>query len=103
MQELTKDMNESTLKAIGEFMKPEQIARLKQISYQAQGAMAFTNPDVVAEAEPHGSPEGRYQDDRDESMEQMRELRSQFQDDREAAMKKMAEIARKRSPRSPPS
>ncbi len=34
MMEITKEMNETTMKAVGEFLKPEQIARLKQISYQ---------------------------------------------------------------------
>src|SRR6516164_5700356 len=34
MMELNKEINESTLKAVGEFFKPEQVARLKQISYQ---------------------------------------------------------------------
>ena len=47
MQEITREMNASTLKAVGEFLKPEQITRLKQISYQARGAQAFSDPEVA--------------------------------------------------------
>src|SRR5262249_28211676 len=45
--EMRKEMNESTLKAVGEFLKPEQVTRLKQISYQTMGAMAFADPDIA--------------------------------------------------------
>ena len=37
MQEINREINASTLKAAGEFLKPEQITRLKQISYQSAG------------------------------------------------------------------
>ncbi len=47
MMAIGHEMNEATLKAIGEFLKPEQITRLKQISYQQQGAMAFNDPEVA--------------------------------------------------------
>ena len=40
-------MNDSTLKAVGEFLKPEQVTRLKQISYQTRGAMAFSDPEIA--------------------------------------------------------
>ena len=56
-------MNESTLKAVGEFLKPEQITRLKQISYQTRGAHGFRRPRDRQEAEHHRRPEGRDQDD----------------------------------------
>ena len=46
-QELIKEMNESAMKAFGEFLKPEQITRLKQISYHMRGAMAFSDPEVA--------------------------------------------------------
>ena len=42
MQAINKEINDATLKAAGEFLKPEQITRLKQISYQARGATAFS-------------------------------------------------------------
>ena len=62
MQELNKEMNESTLKALGEFLKPEQITRLHQCSYQVMGAMAFSDPEVDQETEHHRCSEGRDQD-----------------------------------------
>jgi hypothetical protein len=91
-QELAKEVNESTLKAIGEFMKPEQITRLKQISYQERGAPAFSDPEVATKLNLTDSQKGDIKTIVDESNEQMRDLRQQFQDDREGAMKKMAEI-----------
>jgi hypothetical protein len=92
MAELTKEMNASTLKALGEFLKPEQITRLHQISYQARGASAFADPEVATKLNLTDSQKSDIKTINDESGEQMRELRGQFQDDREGAMKKMAEI-----------
>ncbi len=43
-KEINKEMNESTMKAVGEFLKPEQITRLKQISYQTRGAAPSATP-----------------------------------------------------------
>ena len=36
-------------KKIGEILKPEQVARLKQLRLQASGAMAFTNEELAKE------------------------------------------------------
>jgi hypothetical protein len=46
MQQLNRELNESTLKSAAAFLKPEQIARLKQISFQQRGAQAFSDPEV---------------------------------------------------------
>ena len=46
-REIMKEMSESTLKSVGAFLKPEQVTRLKQISYQQQGLMAFNDPEVA--------------------------------------------------------
>ncbi len=35
--EINREVNAATLKTAGEFLKPEQIARLKEISYQVRG------------------------------------------------------------------
>ena len=43
-QEIQKEMNEEAMKAFGEFLKPEQLTRLKQISYHQRGAAAFRRP-----------------------------------------------------------
>ncbi len=47
MMEIGRELNASALKGVSEFLKPEQLARLKQISYQRQGVMAFNDPDVA--------------------------------------------------------
>jgi len=46
MQELAKEVNEETMKAVGEVLKPEQMTRLKQIELQRASFAAFTRPEV---------------------------------------------------------
>ena len=93
MAEISKEMNESTLKAFGEFLKPEQITRLKQISYQTRGCDGVQRPRGRQEAEPHRRSEDRHPDDRHRSpWRRCARSSSQNQDDREAGMKKMAEL-----------
>jgi len=40
--EINKEMNEMAMKAFGEFLKPEQVTRIKQISHQTMGAPRTT-------------------------------------------------------------
>jgi hypothetical protein len=47
MAEIGREVNASAAKQVSEFLKPEQLTRLKQISYQRQGVMAFNDPDVA--------------------------------------------------------
>jgi uncharacterized protein (DUF2384 family) len=47
MQELARENQEKLMKKLGEILLPNQLERLKQIQVQAEGAMAFSNPDVV--------------------------------------------------------
>jgi len=47
MAELAREANASAAKALAEFLKPEQLTRLKQISYQQQGLTAFNDPEVA--------------------------------------------------------
>jgi len=91
MQELTREWNASTLKAIGEFLKPEQIARLQQVSYQAQGANALSDPEVAKKLNLTDAQKSDIQTIVTDSMAEMREIFSSLQDDREAGMKKLAE------------
>jgi phosphopantetheine adenylyltransferase len=93
-QELTKEANDAALKAFGEFLKPEQIARLKQINHQVRGARAFTDPEVIAKLNITDSQKSDIQAILQESMEGMRGLFSQDQspEERAAGMKKMAEL-----------
>ena len=91
MQTVNKETTESTLKAVGEFLKPEQIARLKQISYQARGAMAFSDAEVASKLNITDSQKSEIQTIVQESSGKM-PTREDFNDDREAAMKKSAEV-----------
>jgi hypothetical protein len=92
MQEINKEMNASALKAFGEFLKPEQINRLKQVSYQARGAQAFSDPEVAAKLNLTDSQKSDIQAINQDSMSQSREIFQSAQDDREGAMKKLAEL-----------
>src|SRR5690349_6945819 len=46
MQELTKEINDETMKGVSKVLKPEQLTRLKQIELQRASFAAFTRPDV---------------------------------------------------------
>jgi hypothetical protein len=90
-RELAKEMNESTLKAVAEFLKPEQVARLKQCSYQAMGAMAFSDPEIAKKLNITDAQKGEIKSITDDANAAAREIFQGFQDDREGAMKKLAE------------
>jgi Spy/CpxP family protein refolding chaperone len=91
-QELMKEMNEEALKAFGEFLKPEQLKRLKQISYHQRGAGAFADPEVAKKLNLTDAQKSDLQSINQEYMTQMREIFTSAGDDREAAQKKMAEL-----------
>jgi len=92
MTELNKEMNESTLKAVGEFLKPEQVTRLHQVSYQIRGAMAFSDPEIAKKLSITDAQKDEIKAIVDDSNEKLQELRQGINDDREGAMKKMAEV-----------
>jgi len=92
MQTLGKEMNESTLKAIGEFLKPEQIARLHQINHQVRGAMAFSDPEVAKKLSLTDGQKSEIKTIVDDSATAIRELFTSNPDDREGNMKKVAEL-----------
>jgi hypothetical protein len=90
-RELTKERNEAILKAVGAFLKPEQVTRLKQISYQQQGLMAFNDSEVAKKLNLTDSQKSDIQEIARETREKG-PTREDFQSDREAAMKKMQEL-----------
>jgi Spy/CpxP family protein refolding chaperone len=92
--EIMKEMNDSAIKAVGAFLKPEQVARLKQISYHQQGARAIYDPEVAKKLNLTDAQKTDIQAIVTESMEGMRGLFSQdmSEEERAAAMKKMAEL-----------
>ena len=91
--EITKEMNESALKAVGAFLKPEQVSRLKQISYQQRGLQAFSDPEIAKKLNLTDAQKSDIQAISQETMESMRGLYSQDQSPEEQAeaMKKMNE------------
>jgi len=91
MQALAKEMNESTLKAVGEFLKREQITRLHQITNQVRGAMAFTDPEVAQKLALTDGQKSEIKSIVDDSNAAIREIFTSNPDDREGNMKKIAE------------
>jgi len=92
LQALGKEMNESTLKAVGEFLKPEQITRLHQINNQVRGAMAFGDPEVATKLALTDTQKSEIKTIIDDSNAAIREIFTANQDDREGNMKKIAEL-----------
>jgi hypothetical protein len=92
-QEITKEITESTLKAVGEFLKPEQITRLKQISFQQRGLQAFSDPEVAKKLNLTDTQKTDIQEINREVMETMRGLFNQDStpEERQEGMKKMTE------------
>jgi hypothetical protein len=91
MREINKEMTESALKSLGEFLKPEQVARLKQISLQVRGPQAFTDSEVQKKLNLTDDQKKGIQSINEEARQQM-PSREDFQADREGAMKKMQEL-----------
>jgi len=92
MQALGREINESALKSAGEFLKPEQLTRLKQINNQLRGAQAFNDPEVAKKLNLSDSQKTDIQSIVQESQQEMRTIFQENQDDREAAMKKLTEL-----------
>jgi uncharacterized membrane protein len=92
MMEISREANAATLKAAGDFLKPEQITRLKQISYQQRGAQAFSDPEVTKKLNLTDNQKSDIQTLVQDSMQEMRTIFQENQDDREAAMKKITEL-----------
>jgi hypothetical protein len=90
-QEINREMTASTLKAAGEFLKPEQITRIKQIAYQQRYAQAFNDPEVAKKLNLTDAQKSDIQTILADSMKEM-PTREDFQDDREAAVKKAGEV-----------
>jgi len=92
MMELNRELMASTIKSAGEFLKPEQVARLKQISYQQRGAQAFNDPEVAKKLNLKEEQKTEIQTIVQEAGAEMRTIFQENQDDREAAMKKIQEL-----------
>jgi hypothetical protein len=95
MMEINREMTASTLKAAGEFLKPEQVARLKQITMQQRHAQAFLDPEVAKQLNLKDSQKTEFATIVQEAGAEMRTIFQENQDDREAAMKKIQELNKK--------
>ena len=93
MQEITKEINESTIKAASAFLKPGQVTRLKQISYQQRGLQAFSDPEIAKKLNLTDAQKTEIQEINREIMESTRGLISQDStpEERAEGMKKIAE------------
>ena len=91
MQEINREFNASTLKEAGEFLKPEQITRLHQISHQVRGAMAFSDPEVAKKLNLTDAQKTAIQEIEQEAREKM-PSREDRQSDPEGARKKTQEV-----------
>ena len=92
MQQMTHELNASSLKQAAEFLKPEQVERLKQIAYQVRGYTAFGDPEVAKKLNLTDSQKKDVGEIQREAGQEMRSIFQDFQDDREGAMKKMTEL-----------
>ena len=95
MAEIGREINAASLKAAGEFLKAEQIARLKQIACQVRGPQSFDDPDVQKKLNITETQKTDIHAIQQEAREEMRPIFQEFQDDREAAMKKMGELRKR--------
>ncbi len=95
MQEINRELTASTVKSAAEFLKPEQISRLKQISLQQRHAQAFTDPEVAKKLNLKDAQKTEIQTIVQEAGAEMRTIFQENQDDREAAMKKIEELNKK--------
>jgi hypothetical protein len=94
-QVINQELTVSTLKSAGEFLKPEQISRLKQISLQQRHAQAFTDHEVATKLNLKDTQKSEIQTIVQEAGAEMRTIFQDNQDDREAAMKKIQELNKK--------
>jgi len=90
--ELTKEANEHALKAFGEFLKPEQIARLKQINNQIRGVQAFSDAEIAKKLNLTDAQKTEIQAIGQESFSKFGEIRQAHEGDNEGMMKAMTEL-----------
>jgi Spy/CpxP family protein refolding chaperone len=92
MQQIGREINASALKQAGEFLKPEQVTRLKQIACQVRGPQAFSDPEVVSKLNLTDAQKSAVEGIQRDSMQEMRTIFEENREDREAMRKKMGEL-----------
>jgi len=91
-RELASEVNTETHKAVKEFMKPEQVKRLYQITHQVQGAQAFTDEHVQKHLKLTDAQKSDIEGIVQASGQEMRKIFQENQGDREAITSKMGEL-----------
>jgi hypothetical protein len=91
-RELASEVNSETHKAVKEFMKPEQVKRLYQITHQQQGPFAFTDEHVQKHLKLTDAQKSDIEGIVQASGQEMRKIFQENQDDRQAAMAKVTEL-----------
>jgi Spy/CpxP family protein refolding chaperone len=91
-RELSTEVNTETHKAVKEFMKPEQVKRLYQITHQVQGAQAFTDEHFQKHLKLTDAQKSDIEGIVQASGQEMRKIFQENQGDREAIQSKMTEL-----------
>jgi hypothetical protein len=92
MQTITHEINTEVVKSAGEFLKPEQITRLKQISYHTRGVAVFADHEVAKKLNLTEAQKSEIKAIGDEMQSEMQSIRQEMQEDPQGAMKKMTEL-----------
>jgi Spy/CpxP family protein refolding chaperone len=95
MPAIMKEVNATAMKSAGEFLKADQVARLKQIYIQTQGIRAFADEEVAKKMNLTDTQKSDIKTISDETMEEMRGVpfgQDQSEEERAANAKKRAEI-----------
>lgn len=87
-----QELREENEKAIAKILKPEQMKRLKQISYQQQGPSAFTDAEVAKALQLTDAQKKDIQKINADTFAQMRELVQPGSPPDEETRKKMTEL-----------
>jgi Spy/CpxP family protein refolding chaperone len=89
MQEITRAVNEDTLKAVGEILNADQVKRLKQIELQQAGAQAYARAEIQKALKITDEQKEKIKLINDDAAKQMREL---FQPGQQGGFEKMAAL-----------
>ncbi len=95
MPAIMKEVNASAMKSASEFLKADQVARLKQIYIQTQGIRAFADEEVAKKLDLTDTQKSDIKTISEETMEELREVPygpDQSEEERAANAKKRAEI-----------
>jgi Spy/CpxP family protein refolding chaperone len=91
-RELAAEVNADAHKAVKEFLKPEQVTRLYQITHQVQGAQAFTDEHVQKHLKLTDAQKSDIEGIVQASGQEMRKIFQENQGDREAITAKTTEL-----------